>query len=182
MKTTYHTEEEIKNNVHAENQLRKIHNLVSNKIRAILRPYIGQKIVKQSDQALIKALKDQADKILGEARQADITPLIAGHWAKCHYISLQPTYSILWVRISLSFNGGSYDDPSKGKPYTLYYDDSYYMGDTDHKTGVLEKVSADCTLSSVKATEQIKAYKKVKALFDKGEATNGELLPKNKLF
>lgn len=179
MQPKTHTVKKITENVFMENEIRNLYNLFTPKIKAALRPYIGQKAVKSTDGRFVKPLAEGLKTITNEAYKAAINPLPGTKYVNVHVFMLSVSYSSIWLKISACFEGRQI---SGGGYIAEYYEESYYIGQVDPGTVVLKEVKLDEVLPPVDLSAEMAAYNEADKAIKKAEKENGKLLPRNRLF
>ena len=163
----------VKTNCHKENELRKVFNLESNRVKSILRDYVGKKGVKTTTNQLIKKIGIEFD-----AQLIKIEPLTKGGFASCHCLYLKIGYSTIYLSVSLCFNGGSYDDNSY---YCIYHKDEYYIADYDRENGNINRVAEDFTHPMLDEKAEIENHNKAIETKKELDRLNGLLYRENRV-
>jgi hypothetical protein len=187
------TKTEIKKNVFMENELRKAARPAIEKALKLLRPYIGQKIVKAGGEAFIKKLHDalnaspefDMDKVQINPYKAPGVKT-ADNYARLHYISIQPLHRSLWLKLSICFTGGDYTNKTY---YCEYVEDSFYLGDIispifpgqENTPGLLTALVKAPTLPAIDQAAEYENYTQAIAALERFEGFNGKLLSRNRL-
>ena len=163
----------VKTNCHKENELRKVFNLESNRVKSILRDYVGKKGVKTTTNQLIKKIGIEFD-----AQLIKIEPLTKGGFASCHCLYLKIGYSTIYLSVSLCFNGGSYDDNSY---YCIYHKDEYYIADYDRENGTIKRVAEDFTHPMLNPIEETKTHISARLAKQELDRLNDKLYRENRV-
>jgi len=151
-------EETIKIKVLGENESNRILNALFPKIQNRLKNLVGIKIIK-ADNTLIKSLKEEIESIIKSEREQKIQAFKQEDYANISslYLSITP-YSIS-LKISLCFNGGSYEDNSY---YCIYHENYKYFGEIkDTKLKELYNIEIKPSLNAEKEISKIKKCKEI---------------------
>ena len=141
------TDNRVKENVHMENELRKIFNAELPKVKAVFAEFIGQKVLKVDETHLVKKLIDKVNL----DKTYTIEPLTKDGFVKMNYMYLKTNKYSTYLSISLCFSGGNYDD----KTYYCEYRENQYCI-CDYENGVITKIMPALGLDIIDANiEQI---------------------------
>lgn len=172
------TTQEIENNCHMENELRRIYNTYMPLILAEYKKMEGKKaILSTGDKS--KKLEDSIKDIIESARKESIKPLTGTKHASVSMFYVNVSYSSLWLKIGLCFEG----KPCIGGGYIAeYHENSYYISDFNKDTGALENMKDFKPFDFVNKDEQIKYYTEATKAVEFAESLNDKLIHKNRAF
>jgi hypothetical protein len=125
--------------VFMENELRTVFNRELPKVKAVLRPCIGQKIQK-ADCSLLKKIQEQIK--LDDTEK--VIPLREGGFAHIHWLYVKSSAYSLWLECSLCFSGGKYEDKTY---YCQYKSNSVWIASVSN--GIL------CPLNGIDSLPEI---------------------------
>lgn len=126
----------INHRIHAENIARKILNAESERIQAILKPFLNSKILDKNGQFIKKvATLINFDNV----KNAKIEPFHAGDNAVIHWCFIKTSIYSGYIDLSLCFSGGYYrhENPEQYKTnpyYCEYYDAQRYIFKIENQT------------------------------------------------
>jgi len=136
--------------IHYENELLKIHNKLTEKVIPQLQEFMGKKIT---------TLKGLSSKVTDKIHFPDfnVIPLKDGY-AKLNYCYLYSYYNSLYIKYSIVFNGGSYDDNTY---YCDYRDSILYVGNINDN--ILDKI---CEITITPLINEKMELEKIEKYFD----------------
>ncbi len=150
-------EEEIKLKVLGENEARRVLNLVVPKMQKFLDKCKGIKILKVNG-CFTKEISQGINDILKPLReQIKITPFKQGHYAEISSLYLSATTYDLSLKLTISFNGGEYEDKTY---YCIYYDKPFYLCRVENSRIKDFYENKELPFKMINAEEQIKQIKK----------------------
>lgn len=156
------SEEKIKREIHKRKELNKVYNANVDLLNKILKEYHQHKFTK-TDGTKLKEI----DERLKELIKPKVEPFKKGHNATISYIYVSVGYGSVSLKISLCFNGGSYDDKSY---YCEYHEDYFYLGYVDKQ--ILRDITEQKKREDLNEDEQINAIReteKAKKIYDEAK-------------
>ena len=147
----------VKRIIHKENELRRIATIEIKRITEILKPFLNKPIQKKD-----YTLLEKINKLIVLDREQHIKPFVAekGHIAKIQSLYLSGSEYSLWLKVSICWDGGDYDDKTY---YCEYWSNDFYIG--TFEKGILSTLNNNATYcEELNEKEQIENYNKAISL------------------
>jgi len=177
--------EGVKKNWHMEKELLKIANKETNRIKAILRPFIGEKVVIGLNDKTYQEgqLSKRIEKLTTFDGTQKIKPLTKGGKANIRFLYLHVSISSIWFEISLSFfepGEGNCCEYHKGSYHIASFQGaSYFPQNTDK--GILKEVPEDHEYKIPTLAQEVNKWSRAVKAEELFNQLNGELLCCNRL-
>lgn len=158
--------------VHAANEMARYKATELNRILEVLRTSTGKMFLKYG------ALSKKGEAMIGVDVDFQLEPLRPDGFARVHYAYIRGTEhgNHIYMTVSLSFNGGSYDDNSQ---YCHYTKSEFWVCDVDN--GAVSVVADDYTPDYIDAEAETANIKLAESLKEQFHAANGKLTPENRI-
>jgi hypothetical protein len=154
---------DIRLKVLAENEMRRIFNIMTPKIQKRLRGCVGFKIIKK-DGTFIKALHEDLNEFLKvEREQLKLIPFSEGGSANISYFYLTPSTYNIYFKLQLCFSGGSYEDRTNYY-YCFYWAKEYDICSLDN--GKIKEFREFTPYKEINADEQINQINKCRDILE----------------